>query len=180
MRDDTREALAPMAVAVDALAEFLEILEVAEADPEEIGRIRADLHAQASMTAEAMAELRRQISARVEAREAQIAAYAADIGRLIAADRAKLTALDAEAFDLCIKAGEGDTKRIKCAGFAIGLRRSPASVEIDAACPIDLLPAECKRIKVEPDKRAILAKLKAGETITGARIKPGERKISWR
>lgn len=58
------------------------------------------------------------------------------------------------------------------------LHRSREHVVVDAAALV-LLPADCRRVTVAPDKEAIKDRLERGESLPGCTLEPGALRVRW-
>lgn len=58
------------------------------------------------------------------------------------------------------------------------LERTRPHVVVDPAA-IPLLPAECRRVRVEADKEAIKARLDRGDELPGCVMQPGDFRVKW-
>jgi hypothetical protein len=71
-------------------------------------------------------------------------------------------------------------RKVEAGPFAVSLNSGRERVDLVENFDTFDLPDDCKAVKVEPVKRAILARLKAGEKIPGATIGRGPDGVTIR
>lgn len=143
-------------------------------DPAEVDAARATLEALLSDEADTRDGLQRKADAwcwvidRCRATAAERKAHAKRLAELAAADEAKADRLQDQLITLLLRS-QPDATTFELVDHKLTSRRSEA-VELDAE-PMDL-PAQYQRIvtRVDADKTAIKAAIKAGATIPGAHL----------
>lgn len=150
-------------------------------DPAEVEAARLELEALLSDEADTREALARKADAwcwvidRARATAAERKAHAQRLRELAAADEAKADRLQDQLVALLLRT-EPDATTFELPDHKLTSRKSEA-VELEAE-PIDL-PAEFQRVvtRVDPDKTAIKAAIKAGTTVPGAQL---VTRRSWR
>lgn len=172
-------------LSTDAIQLETQIREQAELlfsdDPDEVGAARATLEALLSDEADTREALQRKADAwcwvidRARATAAERKAHAKRLAELAAADEAKADRLQDQLVTLLLRT-QPDATSFELPDHKLTSRRSEA-VELDTE-PMDL-PQQYQRVvtRVDADKTAIKAALKAGATIPGAQL---VTRRSWR
>lgn len=145
-------------------------------DPAEVDAARATLEALLSDEADTREALQRKADAwcwvidRARATAAERKAHAKRLAELAAADEAKADRLQDQLITLLLRS-QPDATTIELVDHRLISRRSEA-VELDAEVQAFDLPEQFQRIvtRVDPDKTAIKAAIKAGQTVPGAHL----------
>lgn len=162
------------------MAEWCEAYE--KALPEQAADLRKVLRENAGYAVDSAAALRRRCRARIAGHEAELAEIVGEIKAAKARDEKTLEILDRQILELLEVAGEGDTCVIATPAATLSLRWSPESVGINEEdLAIETLPASIKVEKrsVRVDKKAALARMKAGEVFPGL-YRKRDRKVVWK